>query len=277
MSTVIICYDHDYRKHPEFYWNLECNVPCNDVVFLTDGPIPKFLSESPAPNSGFQFIPMKRCQVPYTTSHRGIGKNRRPADHFALWAFVRAIEYCKFKGHSHFIWIEPDCRFTKPQWDLQMLAEFHKDSVIGGTPVIWHPWSEGAGMSMSVVQFAFEYQEKSGVPMAMHGNDDGPIGFAMYPNGALGIYKVSEMELYFKTALSGQMSPREAAEFSEDVIAFDTLVGRCFTKTHGINIFSKFSAITCVYSGCGNQYVTQKERLAMIEHKTKVAVHQVKE
>lgn len=206
----------------------------------------------------------------------------QPSDQYAYWAFVHVIDQARKLDLDYFLLVENDCRFSRDNWDAQMLSDFQswpRDAkpLFGGTPVCWHPWARGHHFAQLLIDYAYHYQVASGVAMAFEGSHTSQWGTALYPNGALAIYNVAELCEYFAHSLEllKTNDPRAMAQRAIDDHAFDLHIGRKFIAKHGEAVLDKLAYIPSVYSGCKDHHVTLGQRLAMLSG-PKVAVHHIK-
>lgn len=204
-----------------------------------------------------------------------------PSDQYAGLAFLRVLRAAADLKLSHFILIETDCRFAADYWDERMWQEFKAwptQALFGGSPVCWHPWSQGYQKSCAIIDYAYRYQQASGVMMAFEGAYSSPWGLAVYPNGALGIYNVTECLEYFAELLPViDASAQRQANALAAIHTFDIHIGRCFVRKHGVEgALSKLAYLPSVYSGCKNHHVPLEDRLEMWRSGKKIAVHHIK-
>ena len=204
-----------------------------------------------------------------------------PSDQYAMLAFLHILKAAIERQLTHFILIETDCRFSADYWDQKIWQEFKawpEEALFGGTPVCWHPWSKGHDESQKIIDYAHRYQQSSGVAMAFEGAYNSQWGMAIYPNGALAIYNVSECREYLSDVLPVlDASPNKQGAMLAPFHTFDLHIGRKLVAKHGVSgALSKLAYLPSVYSGCKNHHVTLEERLAMIRTGRKVAVHHIK-
>ena len=204
-----------------------------------------------------------------------------PSDQYAMLAFLHILKAAIERKLTHFILIETDCRFSADYWDQKMWQEFKawpEEALLGGTPVCWHPWSKGHDESQKLIDYAHRYQQASGVAMAFEGAYSSQWGMAIYPNGALAIYSVSECREYLSDVLPVlDAAPNKQGAMLAPFHTFDLHIGRRLVAKHGVSgALAKLAYLPSVYSGCKNHHVTLEERLAMIRTGRKVAVHHIK-
>ena len=57
---------------------------------------------------------------------------------------------------------------------------------------------------------------------------------------------------------------------------YDDKVGRAWWGTYGFRVVRKIAWLTRAYSGCGDRWYNESQRLHMLTSGQKIAVHQVK-
>lgn len=236
---------------------------------------------SPTSGSDFEVVEVPKFG-PF--NNPAYSRFNRAADRYALWAFVFSFLEMYQRGFQWMTWVETDCRFSVPAWDERLFHALEDSTlcrhpVIGGTPVAWHAWSKGSVWSARTVEFAYNYQRASGVPMAIEGAFDGPPGYLLYPNGALALYWIPDLVEAFKPALEllkKGPSADQMEALAARLLAFDYYMGSFLVKKYGIDLMNRFAITPWVYSGCGEDHVTLGERINMLSRKTKAAVHQIK-
>lgn len=210
----------------------------------------------------------------------------RPSDRYALWAFIFSALEIKRRGFEWMMWLETDCRVKGDNWDHQIVSaslDSHDGCfppVIGGTPVGWHLWSKGVEWSMRTIDFAYRYQRRSGVPMQFEGAFDGPWGYLLYPNGAFGMYLISDLlEFYpamFEVAENFPVAGVDMEKMAVKILAFDFYVGKMLVAKYGLSLLDRFAVAPNIYSGCGDDYISEGERITMLRRGNKVGIHQIK-
>lgn len=221
---------------------------------------------------------------------------QRPSDMYAFLAFLDAIYLATQVGASHFYYYETDCRFV-PNWfrilqDENFSAkdsELEQGNVLVGTPVCWHPWSLGAAVSNTIIQYAAKVGSTTGITMAFEGDHYGN-GISIYPNGALTLYPTDLMQRFFQRWFSAFNYPRTRP--TQDLtglalgmipalntaVAFDMWIGKSLVADRGaIHALESIIPAKNTYSGCGNHHVNLSFRRDMHFMRYKVAVHHLKD
>jgi hypothetical protein len=186
--------------------------------------------------------------------------------------FVDMVRAAYQVGADYMIVNEPDVRVNVAGWDEQIATEFFDwphDAVAGGCPVIWNPFAGHAARVDGIMEWGHRYREKSGVLPAYEiaNNANYPI---IYPNGALGIWDVMEFKLLF---------PKEFADPNgcyTTLYPYDDKIGRIWWGTYNFRVTKKVAWLTKAYSGCGDRWYNEAQRLHMLTSGQKIAVHQVK-
>jgi len=271
MKTGILAYVPDLQAHSRFVTHFQKYRTILPTYIITDNP---------------RYAGLLRVEVlsiPRIGPFHSYVGGRTPSNFYADWAFSNAIYTALSMGWDYFIYVESDCRFGADEWDRIYMEDFdrysNKDTLFGGTPVCWHPWHINKEFSMQMIDYAFVYQSEADVPMAFESNNDPSIGTCFYPNGALGIYNVTECADYFKRFLPHLGKP-QSKQFEISALTvrnFDTHIGYEFVERYGLGVFKRFAAIPSVYSGCKDHYVSIVDRINFLLTGKKTAVHHLKE
>lgn len=187
--------------------------------------------------------------------------------------FLRMIQLAQQRGLEWFFCVEWDCRIFGHAW-LKRLWEEHLDCgdvLMSGTPVCWHPWSNGGEFGKQVIEYASRYQDMSGMCMAFEGQHEGKT--AVYPNGALAWYKTKTMTEMFSDGLKF----RDLNTFCDRIEAYDLHIGREMIRRYGVGALDKIGILPGSYSGCGDHHYTLDTRRRLLSSGSKVAVHQIKD
>lgn len=265
------CYIPDIDKDSRFLNHLQTFQRKYPLFVFTDG-------ENTNSASGLTIL-----KIPKIGPFNNVEFNcfNKPSDRYATWAFINALKLADEADIEWFLWLETDCRFSESFWDSIILhTTFNgvEAPLIGGTPVCWHPWSKGAEWSKRLIEFAYKYQRSSGLPMAFEGAHDGSWGTCLYPNGALALYKTSELLPFFEMGLKflRKQVTLDPEIYAIQILAFDLYIGRCLTNRYGLELIDRFAVSPRSYSGCDNHHINEDERIGMLSGKRKVAVHQIK-
>jgi len=189
--------------------------------------------------------------------------------------FFTALLILKSQGVTHFIYLEADSRVNVEGWDGIMFDEFFyrpEHFAVGGTMVVYNPSNAGLEASRAY-QKLMAREAGRRWPVATYGwkgaTDTG--GNSAFVNGALGIYDMAWLDRLF-TAKELTDTPR----LSMESYAFDFEIGHRLWQIFGAEAYRLVCHMDCVYSGYGDQFTTEAERLYMLEQGNVVAVHQVK-
>lgn len=252
-----LCYVHTFDKAKALIRNLQTETAGAPVEFFTDGP-------------SFQ------CPFPlaFVDTIGPFIQEDRIKDNCAFVAFREGIKIAASRKWDWFFWLEWDCRIRGRNWLQKLWSEnmaWPHDHVCAGTPVIYEIMTNGSARAIPWLAYAARYAEATGRFPAFEGWDIGAQ--AMFPNGALAFYKTKVMEEWF-----GEMMPLSGPDLEEWClrnVSFDHFIGRKIITLFGDSGVEKMAWLPSAYSGCGNKYYTEEERLKMLDGST-LAVHQVK-
>lgn len=198
----------------------------------------------------------------------------RVSDCMAAQMFCHAIKVATKNDFDYFIWLEPDCYICHDHWDISIATEVLRcNGECGGTPVYYNPVHGDVEWCKRFTAYSHIYSQLHDVPIALEGSqpsDDwryqaSPI---LFPNGALAMYRTEMLLEAFKNPLM------DFADFRNEAIFFDQAVGIHLAKIYGPKVFSKVVPLQCIYSGCGNHYLTSETRKLMAESGAYAAIHQ---
>jgi hypothetical protein len=175
-------------------------------------------------------------------------------------------------GADYMIVNEPDVRVNVPGWDAQIADEFFDwpyDAVAGGCPVFWNPFSGNAARVDVFLKYGNAYRQKSGVLPAYEITDQVSYPI-LYPNGALGIWDVTEFKLLFPEEFNNPNGCYST------LYPYDDKIGRMWWGVYQHRITRKVAWLACTYSGCGDRWYNEQQRIQLLTSGKKIAVHQVK-
>lgn len=196
------------------------------------------------------------------------------------YCFLKAIQMAVKHNLDWMILMEADCRVNGDDWDHKMAAEFSQfgKAVMGGTPVCWNLNRGGRALTMRIIDYASDYQKRAGVPVSFHGVHGGLIGLSqpatyqqpcLYPNGAAAIYSVELL----KRAFPGYADDGLASQ----ITAWDMYLGYQMHNFYGDEVASKVAALASVFSGYGDEILSEQERRDWLKTGRVCAVHQIKD
>lgn len=224
---------------------------------------------------GAEFCP----QITEDTSGWNVEVPFARPDVISAQVFFHGMSIALREGHTHVIYVENDCR-VNDGWDKAIAGEFfewryhHPLVVCGGSPVCWQPCAWGYQFEYKLIDLAANYQDVSGVPMALEGGlietgeQKRPIA---YPNGALGIYSLQWLCEAF-----GHDPFIHPERHLPSLVPWDWQIGRRLCEMYGMDMLERIAPIGCAYSGCKDHHVTAEKRLQWYQEGKKVAVHQIK-
>lgn len=175
--------------------------------------------------------------------------------------FLFGLKIAMDAGLDYFQYLESDCRCKGDEWDRVSWEDFKRNpnAIVYGTPVVHNATAGGPKTLKRLIDFAHEYQETTGWPMAVHGGCPGlPQDLMAYPNGAVAWYETSMMAEIF----SG--FERDVGGYAMRMGVWDCEIGRGLYRKFGIGLFDKFSYATKTFSGYGETIMSEPERKALL-------------
>ncbi len=190
--------------------------------------------------------------------------------------FIKALQIAVEMNLDWLIYMEADCRVNGDWWDQAITEEFsdYENAAMGGTPVCWNFNRGGRTLTLRLIEYAYQYQSRIGIPMAFHGTLGGlgrqmmPVQPCLYPNGAAAIYSVP---LLVKMFPEYQNSASAAS-----TTAWDMHIGFMLHNFFGDDITERMAPLITVFSGYGDEILTERERATWLSNGRVVAVHQIK-
>lgn len=189
-----------------------------------------------------------------------------------VWLF--GLKLAMDTGLDYFAYLESDVRVGADYWDeagFNEMLEQNPDAVLYGSPVCYNICAQGKDVANKTIDLACRYKAISGMPMPFYGKWPGSGDkYALYVNGALGIYKTSVMAEVF-------------AGFQNNIgVSAATLTAWDLASAHGLwtkygkDLPDKIGLSSVWLSQYGNEVCSEKERLEMLENGQWLAIHQVK-
>ncbi len=203
---------------------------------------------------------------------------RRPRRHWLVnnFVFLMGLQIARQHGYTHFIYLEEDCRVRGDGWAEFVISEFSKwpRAIMGGTPTAWNPMNGGVDTLKDFINYAHDYQRRSGVPIPIYGASipKAPqyAKFCVYPNGAAAIYETRWLLDAFHISGVGIATTAISGD------AYDMIIGWEMFRQFGVGVFSKVAPLSSVFSGFGDQIMDYQQRVdSLVSGKFKV-VHQIK-
>lgn len=173
---------------------------------------------------------------------------------------------------THMLYMEADCRVNGDYWDDKIFsAHFSQPfpAVASGTLFAWNMPNGGTKMVKRWEQ-AVVKASKTFFPILTYGmmpHGDLPFNPSVFPNGAIAVYSIEWMRQLFNID--------SMIETARDR-AFDFVIGEKLARMFGPDCFDLVAHTTESFSGYGNQFTSEDERLAWLKEGRCVAVHQVK-
>lgn len=175
---------------------------------------------------------------------------------------------------DYFCYLESDCRVGCNNWDEAGFTEMfnqNTNAVIYGSPVCYNITQQGKDVANKTIDLACKYKAMTGFPMPFYGKWPGSGDkYALYVNGALGIYKTDVMAEIF----SGFQYDigRAAANFT----AWDLAIAHGLWAKYQRELPDKIALSSVWLSQYGNEICSEKERVDMLASGQWKAVHQIK-
>lgn len=190
----------------------------------------------------------------------------------AVWFF--GLKLAMDAGLDYFAYLESDVRVGCNNWDdagFTEMLEQNPDAVIYGSPVCYNIAQQGKDVANKTIDIACKYKALSGMPMPFYGKWPGSGDkYALYVNGALGIYKTSVMaEIFSGFDLD---IGRAASTFT----AWDLAAAHGLWTKYKHELPDKVALSSVWLSQYGNEICSEKERLEMLASGRFKCVHQVK-
>jgi hypothetical protein len=192
---------------------------------------------------------------------------------YATIAFMYLVKIAHELELDKFFFYEWDCKINIDNWFDQLLEEdsIWSDKVyMTGTPVLKYPIDNIGNFCQNSMDYIYNYSKECGVSMVIE--QCGP--FSLYTNGAL---------TFYNTKLIREMFIDELKAIDDKNFSFADKI-RAWDYESGIRLFKKFKEesfkyvgwLKSSYSGCGDIYYNEKQRINMLETKLKNAIHQYK-
>jgi hypothetical protein len=175
---------------------------------------------------------------------------------------------------DYFLYLESDARVRGEHWDQIIFDDCFRENrqpLLYGTPVIFNLSQSGPTPLLRGIDIAYRFIAMTGCPTAVHGSWPGAkFKFALFPNGALGIYHVPTLAQLF------QGFEADIGRYAASITAWDCEIGQRFYQYFGDGIFDQFQFATRCYSGYGDELTTLDQRKALLYSGKISAVHQAK-
>ena len=187
--------------------------------------------------------------------------------------FYVALKIASEHGYSHMLYVESDCRVGCDNWDGVMFDEYLSLPVptpTAGTIVCYNPCNVGLEGARRLEELIKRTEKERLIPIAMYGSRgaNDPGGISLFANGALAIYSLDWMRRLFPM--------QRIVELAGQTFAFDFEIGLRLYEMIGLAVFDSVGLLTKSYSGYGDVYTTEEQRMEMLRSGQIVAVHQVK-
>ena len=192
------------------------------------------------------------------------------------FCWLKALQIAVQEKIDWLIYMEADCRVNGHEWDAHLMDEFSTfdKAACGGTPVCWHLNRGGRILTIRLIEYIAEYQSHAGIPMAMHGALGGlgrhpmQVQPCLYPNGAAAVYNVELMLKMFPDYMnSGSAS---------QTTAWDMHIGYMLHNYFGDQLCDMVAPLVTVFSGYGDEILTERERQDWLSTGRVIASHQHK-
>lgn len=189
----------------------------------------------------------------------------------AIWFF--GLKVAIDAKLDYFCYMEADCRVGCDYWDDAGFTEVEQSpgAVIYGSPVCYNICAQGKDVANKTIDLACRYKALSGMPMPFYGKWPGSGDrYALYVNGALGIYKTDVMAEVF-AGFDNDIG-RSAATFT----AWDLAMAHGLWAKYKHELPDKVALSSVWLSQYGNELCSEKDRLEMLASGKFMAIHQCK-
>lgn len=190
--------------------------------------------------------------------------------------FFTGVAIAGSMGLTHMLYVEIDCRFGAKHWDEVLFNEFlskNRNAVCAGTPVIFNPASYNRKFAALFEKYLRDYQNRP-IPMSMTGSGHLGAHFnpCLFPNGALAIYSVEWLLKTFP-----EIAQHKTVALANSSRMWDMIIGEKLFAEFKEGVFEQVVCLEKMYSGYMDVMTSPEERKQMLDNKTIVAVHQVKD
>lgn len=192
---------------------------------------------------------------------------------YATWAFFQGIKLAKKLGWKYFFYYEWDCMIGKDYWYDTIWQEHLNwiyEPIMTGTPVFKCPLQGVGNLLQGVQDYRYRYSKECKLYM----NVEHVYPFALYTNGALTFYNTEETERYFKNEM--EIKNEDASDHMDTITSWDLEIGIRLFKEFGEQSFEKVGWLPSSYSGCGDFYYNEEQRVSMLNSGLKTVIHQYK-
>ena len=186
--------------------------------------------------------------------------------------FFTGLRIAMLEGFSHVLVVEPDCRFGRDYWDLEILEEFANlgtPCIAAGSLATYNPcnWSPLATKKWEAL---IARNQRKNFPVTTYGwKGAGQKGGTMvFPNGALAVYDMTWMKRLFPLDNTVQLATSQTA--------WDFAIGQRIWDVFAEQSYDVVGLLNCIYSGYGDLVSTEQQRQQLLMEGKICAVHQVK-
>ena len=201
------------------------------------------------------------------------GGNMAAQDKYALMAFLYGLKIAEDLGLDRYFYYEWDCLIGADYWYDDLWQEFLDwpfEPYMSGTPVLKYLNKNCGNFIQNSMDYIYQYSKNTGVSMLVENVN--PV--CLYSNGALTFYNTEKMKLMFAPEVEQLLKYKYI--FLEEIKPWDYESGIRLFREHKEESFKLVGWLKSSYSGCGDNYYNEKQRLHMLESKIKKVIHQYK-
>jgi len=186
--------------------------------------------------------------------------------------FFTGLRIAMLEGFSHVLVVEPDCRFARDFWDVEIWDEYFGlgfPAIAAGTLATYNPCNFSPAAARKWESLVQRNLRKN-FPIATYGWVGAGVKAPSYvfPNGALAVYDVEWMKRFFDL--------HQTMQFATSVTAWDMAIGIKVWEQFAEESYDVLGHLNCIYSGYGDIVSTEDERRALLTARKVCAVHQIK-
>lgn len=242
----------------------EFKISKNDlkIVVYTDGIIDYPYSHP------FEFIQLDKFPIMYDSVLPSHYK-------YANYSFFEAIKIAMYKNWDYFFYYEWDCMVGQDYW-YDTLWEEHLSwdnrPIATGTPVLKHNTRCVGNFLQGSLDYRYNYSKECKLYMCVENSSE----FALYTNGALSFFDTKELYRIFQNEMNVHRFSMSDYMDINMITAWDLELGIRLYNEIREKSFEKVKWLASSYSGCGDSFYNQTQRLNMLKSGLKIAIHQYK-
>ena len=192
----------------------------------------------------------------------------RPGNYQAGQSWLFGLQLAIAQGLDEFMFVETDCGFTCDRWDASAWKEWDgmPRALCGGTPMVHNVLDKPEWME-ALAPWNARLWERFGYGVGIQGTSGGPP--ALFPNGALAIYRTANIRLCFERSL------KDTRKEFEDGVAWDLRYGFWLCENYGYDLVNRICAFSSMYSSCSYLPTSPEYRMEMWKKRKLAAIHNI--